>query len=675
MKKFFYTMIFAGLCAVGAEAEISKSDDGCYHISTAQDLKDFADKVNGGEYSACGKLDNDIELATIYGTTNSTKNTKQNNWTPISPFGGTFDGQGHSISNIYINNSTTNMENVGFIGRAYGGAIVRNLTIKSSTISGKQFVGGIIGDVSNSNDVIGDDGKANEKMVVIDRCGIESTTTIKASDYGGGGLIGSINPNVKLAVTNSYNEGTIDGKGGGLIGYVNAGPYVSIINCYNTGTIKGNDSNPIVAELPGKDFSNAVAIGCKQTQSITHWTEDCTKILKSTSVGNETSVKQNYNANLNNQEFQSTYVLSNLGGDAIEAMMGEKLKGLNFETKYDTEKGTSKLIAKTNATIADGKELTDAFSIPQNVNVDSIYISRSFTQNRWSTIILPFDFIDNYLTSENGNTKEITGAEFYTLTGMKVVDGKWQIQARRIKTLEANKPYLILPKVTGTLTFSGKVALKQTTAGTQTVKDENETGWTFTGVYAAKRWDVDNPPFDESNPKGYQVYGFAGQNQTDKGITAGNFVKVGYNVQIQPLRAYLYYPGLDENPDVADPTPNPNGMPALNKAPRALAKTAAESFELPDNIEVVISEDPIIIESLIIPPAPVVEEDSTDNESGNTGEGNDEDQEGTTAIAKPVTAPVMNKQATWYDLKGRRMGNKPQTQGTYIKNRTPVIVK
>ena len=75
--------------------EIPQKVDGCYQISTAQELNGFVRIVNGwyglAEPAACGVLTADISLiADEYG------------WEPIEVFSGVFDGKGNTISNMGV---------------------------------------------------------------------------------------------------------------------------------------------------------------------------------------------------------------------------------------------------------------------------------------------------------------------------------------------------------------------------------------------------------------------------------------------------------------------------------------------------------------------------------------------------------------------------------------------
>ena len=164
--------------------------DGCYSISTANELYGFAAIVNGtlkegraAESSACGKLANDILAndTTTYYCGNKTVTNKSTGkkdtvytctkhvyegssyqeievdpatiephtqWIPLKNFSGTFDGQGHTIWKIEnIEDSTKN--NLGFIALVSGGTeaspvVIKDLTFRHSKFYGHDTVGGVV---------------------------------------------------------------------------------------------------------------------------------------------------------------------------------------------------------------------------------------------------------------------------------------------------------------------------------------------------------------------------------------------------------------------------------------------------------------------------------------------------------------------------------------------------
>ena len=80
-----------------------------YQIGSAAALAEFRDKVNGGERDADAVLIANIDLSEIC------SDEKDTSWTPIGnaqtvsgkTYKGSFDGQGHSVKNLYIAGSET----------------------------------------------------------------------------------------------------------------------------------------------------------------------------------------------------------------------------------------------------------------------------------------------------------------------------------------------------------------------------------------------------------------------------------------------------------------------------------------------------------------------------------------------------------------------------------------
>ena len=108
--------------------------DGTYHIKSVDDLKAFATKVNNGENTANAILACDLDLNNIPHTPIGTNE---------SPYMGHFDGGTHSISNIFIYN--TSQPQQGFFGTIGGGCVIENLIIESGRIQGDKACAGLVG--------------------------------------------------------------------------------------------------------------------------------------------------------------------------------------------------------------------------------------------------------------------------------------------------------------------------------------------------------------------------------------------------------------------------------------------------------------------------------------------------------------------------------------------------
>ena len=206
-----------------------------YQISTAAGLKWFRDKVNNAktpdETKICVELTEDIDLS-------------GEEWSPIGigqgvywgslSYSGTFDGKGHTIKNLSIDNSSANF--VGLFGYVLGGTI-RNLTV-SGSVKGSGHTGGIAG---------GADGGTFENCANL--CVVQSDSTEGGTT---GGIIGfAHNMNYELIVRDCYNVGSITGRNaGGIIGQcINTSG--TIRNCYNAGTVTGTASVGAIIGNPG----------------------------------------------------------------------------------------------------------------------------------------------------------------------------------------------------------------------------------------------------------------------------------------------------------------------------------------------------------------------------------------------------------------------------------------
>ena len=192
-----------------------------FQIATAEQLAGLAKLVNAGNTfeGKTIKLTADILLNDTEGWENWNESTKGlNTWTPIGsgsqPFAGTLDGDGHSVSGIYINSEA---ECQGLVGYLYNGGTLQNLGVKASYIKGGYYVGGVCG--------------LNDGPVT--NC--YNTGSVTGSYYVGGVCGQNYGP-----VTNCYNTGNVTGTVdyvGGVCGR-NDG---TVTNCYNTGSVTGSN--------------------------------------------------------------------------------------------------------------------------------------------------------------------------------------------------------------------------------------------------------------------------------------------------------------------------------------------------------------------------------------------------------------------------------------------------
>ena len=222
---------------------------GYYAISKSGELYWFANEVNSGRTTIKAVLTADIEVNKNVLSDDGTLNgTPTYSWTPIGtqdkPFVGTFDGNSHTISGLYFEN-TTNGNYVGLIGYA-NGATIKNVGVIDSYIKGYTYVGGICGSGYNSNTTITNCCNAGtvsgSGYFVGGICGYDGTQTncynrgtVSGSSSYVGGICGR-----EGTQTNCYNTGTVSGSNNCVGGI--CGSYGTQNNCYNTGTVSGSGS-------------------------------------------------------------------------------------------------------------------------------------------------------------------------------------------------------------------------------------------------------------------------------------------------------------------------------------------------------------------------------------------------------------------------------------------------
>uniref|UniRef100_UPI000255545A DUF5018 domain-containing protein n=1 Tax=Treponema primitia TaxID=88058 RepID=UPI000255545A len=203
----------------------------------------------GGAY----KQDADIDLLGIAPGSPSGAWSGQE-WTPVgtgsddvvffNPFIGTFDGDGKSISNLYINSPTVDYQGLfGALGMPFEAlGEVKNVHIRSGSISGNDYIGGIAGwlnalisDCSNNSSVSG--GVFVGGVVGY----IDASSTIRASSNSGSvtgaSFVGGMAGWTIGYLTVGSNSGSATGTGvlGGIAGYNGGMIYISS----NSGAVIG----------------------------------------------------------------------------------------------------------------------------------------------------------------------------------------------------------------------------------------------------------------------------------------------------------------------------------------------------------------------------------------------------------------------------------------------------
>jgi len=201
---------------IDTDEEVTLSDNdsnGYYEISTADELYAFMELVNAGNDSANAELTADIVV-------NESLEGTPREWFPIGYcydrdgdgsaediyYTGTFDGNDHTISGLYFNNSEQGC--VGLFGQIKGE--IKNVGVINSSFSGREYVGGVCG--------------SNQSNGTIKNC-------YNTGDISGDSNVGGVCGINCGTITNCYSRGTVSGSGnvGGVCGWNYSG---TITNCY-----------------------------------------------------------------------------------------------------------------------------------------------------------------------------------------------------------------------------------------------------------------------------------------------------------------------------------------------------------------------------------------------------------------------------------------------------------
>ena len=275
-----------------AQTQPSKGDgevDNPYIITKAEELAWFRDQVNRGNNFICAKISDDVEvidMSTVCHAEDKSQNLKELSWKPIGKndygyqYWGTFDGNGKTITNLYINASQNNVGLFGYtsegtiknltfeyanvtntgvftgilVGYAngYGNASnLRNIKISNTCqIKGGKETGGIAGDLSYANayncvnyaTVQGN----NRVGGLFGYCSVENSSITTCANYGNvtatstdaGGLVGCF---ISGTILDCANYGDVKGteRVAGMAGYVSKG---KIQNVFNYGNISATNS-------------------------------------------------------------------------------------------------------------------------------------------------------------------------------------------------------------------------------------------------------------------------------------------------------------------------------------------------------------------------------------------------------------------------------------------------
>ena len=354
-----------GVTGKGTEAEP-------FILKTADHLAWFRDYVNTGKTSACAKIADDVEaidMSTVCHAADAATNTKELSWDPIgnsdNKYQGTFDGNGKTIRNLYINSTirykgffgyavdcriknitfdnakvkTTDVYGTGILAGAFEKGTIENIKILANcSVEGTENTGGIAG-AAGAGNIINCENRAmvngtNKVGGIVGNCYDNTISScanygaVTGTGYAVGGMVGYFNSGT---MQNSANYGDISGDAllGNLIGYANI---CNINNVLGVGNITANyaDNNGLIVGYIADASSSASGIlaynsSAKMTIGGTELTGDAVVAIGSGSL---------------------TYPEGKNEADVVKAFTPEQLKSgevaylLNGSTSVPTEGST-----------------------------------------------------------------------------------------------------------------------------------------------------------------------------------------------------------------------------------------------------------------------------------------------------------------------------------------------
>lgn len=208
-----------------------------YLIQDSDDMQAIG--ADSGYWNAHFKLTANIDLSGYTGTQFNIIGNHDHEFT------GSFDGDGHIISNFTYTSSGTNY--IGLFGLVGGNSNIKNLGMVDVNVDGGDgyYIGGLVGDIWGGS---------------ISNCYVTGSVT---GNKEVGGLVGGSHNNI---ITHCYASSSVIGDDpvGGLVGYNSAG--ASITKCYATGNVTGNVH---IGGLVGININTSTISECYATGSVT----------------------------------------------------------------------------------------------------------------------------------------------------------------------------------------------------------------------------------------------------------------------------------------------------------------------------------------------------------------------------------------------------------------------
>lgn len=251
MKQKLHFFLIALIGLLGNSMSVLAQEDTLFEIATAEDLVAFSEYVNAGNYGANATLTADIDMSSV------------ENFTPIGHFGneandkyhGTFDGQGHKISNltaVFPESSDVGLFNTGGDNTH---VVIKNLWLDETCyLEGSSRVG-LIGNHNHGEATFENLGNLGRV-----KCTGDHASMLIARAWSQSGNV--------IEVNNCWTIGEVQNTGAaaGLCGWASGSCTYKFTNCWTAAEVTGSALYVVRAQNAGNViYTNCYSMNVRQS--------------------------------------------------------------------------------------------------------------------------------------------------------------------------------------------------------------------------------------------------------------------------------------------------------------------------------------------------------------------------------------------------------------------------
>ena len=272
-----------------------------YEITSKEDWKAFCDLVNGGQNAIDAKMTKDVDLGEDIAKVGTSSN----------PYGGTFDGQNHTLT---VNWDAGSANDVAPFGRV-NGATIKNLRTEGSIRSNGYYLSGLIDEATGENTVTGCVSNVN------------LTTSYANASCDAAGLICYIYSSGRITISDCLVKGSINAttekgqKGMGGFVFIQHGSCI-MNNCLYAGTNNASGGYTFASDSDPKATT---------TLNNCHYLNPCGKLQGEQAT--KAQLESGYMAHLLQGMREETVWGQLLGTDTIPQLTAEAAKQV-YEVKF-----------------------------------------------------------------------------------------------------------------------------------------------------------------------------------------------------------------------------------------------------------------------------------------------------------------------------------------------------